>query len=58
MKTSDRLGQVITALRNVVPALKADRHMAGDLERAAEMILGGTLLKLLETGELPTLEIT
>jgi histidine ammonia-lyase len=44
LKTSPALERVIGLLRGRVPMLEADRHMAGDLAAAAELIAGGAVL--------------
>jgi histidine ammonia-lyase len=45
LTTGKALERVINLLRARVPMLEADRHMAGDLTAAAEMVTGGAVLK-------------
>lgn len=45
LKTSKRLEAVKAEVRQSIPMLKQDRYLGVDLEKAAEIIAGGTLLK-------------
>lgn len=44
LKTSATLMKVIDALRTVVPPLKADRFLADDIDSAAKLVNGGSIL--------------
>ena len=46
LKTSPVLQNVLSAVREHIPALKEDRHMSADLEKSAELIANGELLKI------------
>ena len=54
-KTSKPLSTTLQAIRHAVPPLAEDRYIAPDLERAAELVRGGALLKALGNFE-PRLE--
>lgn len=45
LQTSPKLLAAIEALRADVPVLEADRYMAGDIERAAELVRSGALIQ-------------
>ncbi|MFC3087260.1 histidine ammonia-lyase [Tabrizicola soli] len=45
LKTSARLQTVLTALRAEVPPVQQDRFLAPDLERAAELVRNGALIR-------------
>ncbi|MFC3614998.1 histidine ammonia-lyase [Lutimaribacter marinistellae] len=45
LRTSPGLLAVMEAIRGAVPALAEDRYMARDLERAADLIKGGALVR-------------
>ncbi|AZU04448.1 histidine ammonia-lyase [Glycocaulis alkaliphilus] len=45
LQTSPALIAAIEALRAAVPVLEADRYMAGDIERAAELVRSGALIR-------------
>ena len=43
LRTSPPLQKVLHALRAAIPAIESDRYLAGDLARAAELIIDGDL---------------
>ena len=45
LQTSPKLLAAIETLRAAVPVLEADRYMAGDIERAAELVRSGALIR-------------
>ena len=45
LTTSKPLGRVVSALRESVPALAEDRYLAPDLERAAVLVAGGSVVE-------------
>jgi histidine ammonia-lyase len=55
LKTSGELQAAHRAIRGAVPALDADRYMAGDLAAAAELISSGALNASVSQGILPRL---
>ena len=50
------LAKAHAAIRAAVPALEADRFMAGDLEAAAELVRNGALNGSVSAGILPGLD--
>ena len=56
LRTSVELAKAHAAIRAAVPALEADRFMAGDLEAAAELVRSGALNGSVSAGLLPGLE--
>ena len=48
LATSTRLAAVVARLRREVPALGADRYMAGDIEQAARLIREGAVVEAAE----------
>lgn len=55
LNTSAELSRAHAAVRAAVPALEADRYMAGDLEAAAELVASGALNASVSEGILPGL---
>ena len=56
-RTGAPLRRVVSALREVVPPLDADRPLAGDVETACELLRDGTLLDAYRTCRLPPLDV-
>jgi histidine ammonia-lyase len=57
LTTSPQLVAAHRALRNSVPVLEDDRFMAGDLQRASEIVASGQLANAVDAGILPRLEV-
>lgn len=55
LKTSPQLQRAHATIRAAVPALEADRYMAGDLAAAAELVRSGALAASIAGGVLPGL---
>jgi len=55
LATSPRLARAVAAIRAAIPALTADRALAGDLERAAELVRRGTLAAAAGEHDMPEL---
>ena len=56
LKSSDALEQLHALLRSRVPAMAQDRYLAPDIEHASQMVLDGSLARILRTlPGLPTL---
>ncbi len=53
--TSQPLQAVMSAMRSVVPTLKADRYMATDIKQAAELIKSGKFISACSTTPMPVL---
>jgi histidine ammonia-lyase len=56
LKTGTELLKAHAAIRAAVPALDADRYMAGDLAAAGELVKSGALNASVSAGILPSLE--
>jgi len=54
--TSPELRKAMDAIRAVVPHPEKDRHMAGDLAAARDLVAGGALNASVSAGILPMLE--
>jgi histidine ammonia-lyase len=54
LATGPRLARALAAIRAEVPALSADRVLAGDLERAAALVRTGALVEAAGTEVMPT----
>jgi len=55
LKTSPELIKAHARIRSVVPTLEEDRYMAGDIEKAAELVCSGALEEAVSAGLLPDL---
>jgi histidine ammonia-lyase len=55
LRTSPELSRAMAAIRAVIPPLQDDRHLAGDLEAAAELVRSGRLNASVSPGILPSL---
>jgi histidine ammonia-lyase len=56
LKTSPELLKAHAAIRSAVPTLEEDRHLAGDIRAAADLVSGGALVGAVSAGLLPGLE--
>lgn len=56
LTTSPELRKAHAAIRSVVPTLEEDRHLAGDIRAAADLVAGGALVAAVSAGILPGLE--
>ncbi|WP_026988328.1 histidine ammonia-lyase [Fodinicurvata fenggangensis] len=57
LKTSPRLRDSLSVIRQVVPSLEEDRYLSDELELAARLVADGALLASLD-GQVPPLEMT
>ncbi|WP_169569076.1 histidine ammonia-lyase [Sneathiella limimaris] len=55
LKTSEKLAKAISKTRSQINAVKEDRYMAPDLEKAATLISNGVLIEAVEFENLPQL---